>query len=162
MSSTRSFLPRRGVAAGAVAALLLAGGVVASQSASASGTGSTCPSGRLCLYFNSDLGGARADLAKTDGALNNELFSDGPVGANGWNVVVGNNAASVWNRTGVNDVILFDQQNCTASSSSGGLMYLAAGESANLERANLKNKVSSLWIPGSGNSGCVNVDQSAY
>ena len=53
------------------------------------------------------------------------------MGANGWNVVVGNNAASVWNRTGVNDVILFDQQDCTAEAGGGGLMFLAAGESAN-------------------------------
>jgi hypothetical protein len=148
--------------AAAVGALVASVGIGAAQGAGASGSGSTCPSDRLCLYFNSGLGGARADLSRTDGALNNELFSDGPAGANGWNVVVGNNAASVWNRTGRDDVILFDRTGCQFGDP-GQQVWLGRGESTNLDRTglNLKNRVSSVLIPGSGNSGCVNIDQSA-
>ncbi|MFJ3489757.1 peptidase inhibitor family I36 protein [Leifsonia aquatica] len=142
-------------ALGVVVVATLSGSQPASAASSA-----TCPAGDLCLYFNSDFGGARADLRHTDAALNNELFDDGTPGANGWKVKVGNNAASVWNRTG-SWVNLYDSQDC-----SGPAAQLGPGEKENLTRwanagLDLKNKVSSIKT-ADGLSCTVNRDQSSY
>lgn len=141
----------------AAAALALGVSVVAGSPASAAGSGDACPAGRVCLYFNSNGGGARADLARSDGALNNELFTDGPAGRNGWGVVVGNNAASVRNRTS-DVIVVYAGQGCTGNWSripAGGQVYnLADGY------WNMQNRVSSIWIYGTNNDSCVNIDQS--
>ena len=141
---------------GALAALSLAGGLaVAAPAAPAeASTASTCPAGRLCLYFNSNHQGARADLELTDYALNNELFSDGPAYRNGWNVLVGNNAASVWNRTGA-VAYLYDGRGCT-----GAYVRLLPGAKVNL--GTLKNRVSSINLFSDSLLCNVNRDQSRF
>lgn len=163
---------------------LLAGGAVAMPSAAEAATSSTCPSGSLCLYFNSNFAGARADLRKTDAALNNELFNDGRSGANGWNVQVGNNSASVWNRTG-RDVWLFNGGSCFGDR----YLRLAPGAKLNLDASGVrtiknatsgplsdsgyssaalqygvKNAISSMWVDdGTTTISCkTNVNQSGY
>lgn len=165
MSTTRRF-PRALALGSAMTALALAS-VVNVAPANASGTGATCPEGRFCLYFNSDLKGARADLAVTDAALTNELFDDGPVGANGWKVVVNNNAASYWNRTG-KEFIVFDGQKCTYGET-GMALALRPGTKGSLNSSvnsiYLKNKVSSIKVvgPGIARTGCSTYpDQSKY
>lgn len=126
-------------------------------------TSATCPSGHLCLYFNSDQQGARADLKQTDAAFNNELFDDGTAGRNGWTVQLGNKAASVWNRTG-RYVHLYDGQYCTGE-------RLTFPPGAKMGLGHLKNRVSSMridgesgyWASNDGHRECsTNVDQSRY
>lgn len=128
--------PRRGVslALGALAVLGIVGaGAVAAPAPAEATTNATCPAGYLCLYFNSNFQGARADLKWSDAALNNELFNDGPRGANGWNVQVGNNAASVWNRTG-RDVGLNSGGNCSGARD----ITISPGVRTNLDAATLR------------------------
>jgi hypothetical protein len=130
--------------------LSLAGAV---PTATASGTQDYCPADRVCLWFNSDYAGARADLRVSDANLSNELFNDGPVGANGWLVQVENNSASIRNRSG-NGIYIYDLRNCDGNNGAYG--YLAAGGAGNFTTA-LKNRVSSIVIDGGA---CFNVDQS--
>ena len=85
--------------AGAVFALSASAVLAGAPAANASGTGTACPSARVCFYFNSDFQGARADYANSDATMGNELFTDGPAGRNGWGVQVNNNAASLINNT---------------------------------------------------------------
>ncbi|MBO9625899.1 MAG: peptidase inhibitor family I36 protein [Microbacterium sp.] len=137
--------------------------LAAAPAAQASGTGATCPVGRFCLYFNSNQQGARADLVLTDAAFNNELFNDGPVGANGWKVLLGNNAASYWNRTGT-EIIVFDGTSCTFGAA-GRAIGILPGKKENLPD-DLKNRISSMKVttPTDGYPGCsdYNPDQSKY
>ena len=125
-----------GLAAGA----LLAG-------APAANAGSTCPYGRVCLYFNSNFEGARADFQYSDARLGDELFNNGPSGANGWNVQVNNNAASLINNS-TRTVWMHDLPDC-----GGNPWSMGHGGKLNLENLGLKNKISSLYIDGSG---CIN------
>lgn len=141
-----SKLASAGALLGLVATSLLAG-----APANAAGTGTTCPVNRLCLYFNSDYQGARADFAYSDAGLNNEFFTDGPAYRNGWGVPVNNNAASVKNRTG-SMVYLFDGAGCE-----GTAWTVYPGEDYNLSSRGLQNTVSSLLIEGMG--ACVYRDQ---
>lgn len=119
----------------------------------ASGTQDYCPADRLCLWFNSGYGGARADFRVSDANLSNELFNDGPVGANGWLVQVEDNSASFHNRSG-NTVWFFAYRNCDID---GANRIVGAGEQGNFGTA-LQNRVSSFLISNEGT--CVNVDQS--
>jgi hypothetical protein len=121
--------------------------------ASASGTQDYCPTDRLCLWFNSGYGGARADFRVSDANLSNELFNDGPVNANGWLVQVENNSASFHNRSG-NTVVFFDFRNCDID---GAYRVVGAGAKDDFGSA-LKNRVSSFLISNEGT--CINVDQS--
>ncbi len=121
--------------------------------ANASGSQVACPSDRLCLWFNSGYGGARADFRVSDANLSNELFNDGPANANGWLVQVENNAASFQNRSG-NTVVFFDFRNCDID---GAYRVVAAGAKDDFGSA-LKNRVSSFLISNEG--ACINVDQS--
>jgi hypothetical protein len=121
--------------------------------ATASGSQDYCPTDRLCLWFNSDFGGARADFMVSDANLSNELFNDGPAYANGWLVQVEDNAASFQNRSG-HQVHFYALRNCD---SSGTNRILAAGDKGNFSSA-LKNQISSFRIYTEGE--CVNVDQS--
>jgi hypothetical protein len=123
---------------------LAASSLLAGAPANASGTGTACPVNRLCLYFNSDYEGARADFAYSDAGLNNEFFTDGPAYRNGWGVPVNNNAASVKNRTG-SMVFLHDGPDCDGT---GYTVY--PGEDYNLSSRGLQNKVSSFSIEGMG------------
>jgi hypothetical protein len=145
-----SLFSRKTASAGALLALagsLLAGVPVAN----ASGTGTACPTNRLCLYFNSNFEGARADFAYSDAGLGNELFTDGPAYANGWGVQVNNNAASLINNTGTGANI-YDGPNCT-----GEGWATHGGQRLNLAEYGMKNRVSSIYIAGTG---CINRDQS--
>jgi hypothetical protein len=144
---------RKAATAGAMLALAAGSLLAGVPAANASGTGTVCPTNRLCLYFNSDFGGARADFAYSDAGLGNELFTDGPVGANGWGVQVNNNAASVINHTG-DWIVLYEDSDCRTLDG-GAHRILGAGERVNLGTA-LKNKVSSIYIAGSG---CIHRDQ---
>lgn len=135
-----------GALLGLAATSLLAG----APAANASGTGNACPANRVCLYFNSNFEGARADFAYSDASLSNELFTDGPAGANGWGVQVNNNAASLINNTpsGAN---IYDGPNCT-----GEAWATYGGERVNLASMGMKNRVTSIHIEGA----CINRDQS--
>lgn len=148
---------RRGLATAASVVALVSAGMAAGPSAQASGTGTACPSDRLCFYFNSDWGGARADYAYSDASLNDELFTDGPSGRNGWGVQVENNAASVKNRTG-HQVMLYRDRYCNISGSDS-YRLIEPGANVNLG-ANLKNQVSSFAIFDRPNPDCVVRDQS--
>ncbi|WP_320668690.1 peptidase inhibitor family I36 protein [Patulibacter defluvii] len=119
-----------------------------------------CPSGKLCLWFNSNYAGARSDLQITDGSLANELFNDGPAGRNGWLVQVEDNAASVANRTG-GYVELYGRRNCQLGDGFGDLQ---AGEEDNLADLGLKNKVSSvrIWVRSQNRDACANVNSGGY
>ena len=123
--------------------LLLAGAVVAPVPAQAT-TSSTCPAGYLCLYYNSGFSGARADLYFSDYAFSNEVFNDGPRGAAGWGRTVGNDSASVWNRTGTT-VRLYNYQGC-ASRAGNPVLTVAPGGKIDLGGIGWKNKISSMYI----------------
>jgi hypothetical protein len=125
----------------------------AATTAGAAGSQDYCPADRLCLWFNSNYAGARADFRQSDNNLSNELFNDGPAYANGWLVQVENNAASFHNRSG-NKVTFYDARNCNIDYS---YREVAPGAQGNFGDA-LKNRVSSIFINMEG--GCVNVDQS--
>lgn len=127
--------------------LLLAGAVVAPVPAQAT-TSSTCPAGYLCLYYNSGFTGARADLVFSDAALNNEVFNDGPRGRAGWGQTVGNDSASLWNRTGTT-VRLYNWQGCTSRAGNPTFSVVPGGK-VNLGDIGWKNKISSLYIEGRG------------
>ncbi len=147
---------RKGVVATATVAMTFGGAGVFAAPASAEGSGTACPTNRVCFYFNSDFGGARADYRYSDANMGNELFTDGPYGRDGWGVQVNNNAASVKNRSG-STVYFFDRPDCTlyAGESAPGI---GPGVDINLASVGLKNKVSSFLI--SDGSACVNRDQS--
>jgi Peptidase inhibitor family I36 len=140
-----------GLGAGVFAVSLM---MAAAPSANASGTQDYCPAGRVCLWFNSNYGGARADFRVSDANLSNELFNDGPAGANGWRVQVEDNAASYHNRSGIG-MIFYNLRNCNAD---GAYRTVGPGGKDNFGDL-LKNRVSSIFIYG-GDGGCANVDQS--
>lgn len=144
---------QRKIIAGLGAGAVVVGLMAVAPPANASGTQNYCPTDRVCLWFNSNYGGARADFRVSDANLSNELFNDGPVGANGWLVQVEDNAASFHNRSG-NTVVFFNFRNCDID---GAYRVVSAGESGNFGTA-LQNKVSSFIISNEG--ACVNVDQS--
>ncbi|CAN7505569.1 peptidase inhibitor family I36 protein [Terrabacter sp. LjRoot27] len=140
-----------------LAATLALSGVVAVTSAttgSASGSGTTCPTNRVCFYFNSDFGGARADYQYSDATMGNELFTDGPSGRSGWGVQVNDNAASVINHTG-EYVWVFEGAGCSEGATPP--YRLDPGEQVNLGAKNLKNKVSSFFVVDTG--ACIDRDQ---
>lgn len=139
------------VGAGAFAVGLM---MAAAPSANASGTQDYCPVDRVCLWFNSNYGGARADFRVSDANLSNELFTDGPHGANGWGVQVEDNAASYHNRSGFK-IRFYNFRNCDTG---GGSREVGPGGKDNYGDL-LKNKVSSIYIYAVG-AACVNVDQS--
>lgn len=147
-------LMRKTATAGAVLALGAGAFLTGAPAASASGSGTACPSGRVCFYFNSDFQGARADYAYSDAGMGNELFTDGPAGRNGWGVQVNNNAASVINNTG-HPVVLHRDANCDYTSI---VEAVPNGGRANLSVWNAQNDVSSILI-GNG-SDCISRDQS--
>ncbi|MDR6437824.1 hypothetical protein J2790_002973 [Paenarthrobacter nicotinovorans] len=132
---------------GTVSLLGLAAGAFLAG-APAAQAGSTCPYERLRLYFNSNYEGARADTQYSDGWLGDELFNNGPAGANGWNVQVNNNAASIINNTS-ETVWVYDDSHC-----GGNPLSIGPGGRWNLEALGLKNKVSSFFIDNRGN--CAN------
>lgn len=70
-------------AAVAIASYSAVAFLAGAPAASASGSGTECPSGRVCFYFNSDFLGARADYAHSDAGMGNKLFTDGPAGRSG-------------------------------------------------------------------------------
>jgi hypothetical protein len=133
---------------------------LAATAAPASAALGSCPSNRLCFWFNSDYAGARADFAISDGSLANELFNDGPAGANGWKVQVEDNAASVANRTG-EYVSIYLRRRCETLTASDAAT-LRPGEEFNLAHFGLKNKVSSLYVHDGSDRRCVNVDSNGY
>ncbi|MFJ6376313.1 peptidase inhibitor family I36 protein [Pseudarthrobacter oxydans] len=143
--------------AGAVLALGASAFLAGAPAANASGSGTACPSGRVCFYFNSDFQGARADYAYSDAGMGNELFTDGPAGRNGWGVQVNNNAASVINNSG-HTLYLYTEPNCDVRSMVGG-GGLFPGTRYNLAAFNAKNDISSIQIAGVG-SDCISRDQS--
>lgn len=151
MGETMNPFSRKTASAGALIALTAASLLASAPAASASGSGTACPTNRLCFYFNSDFGGARADFANSDAGLGNELFTDGPTGRNGWGVQVNNNAASVINHTG-EYVVVYDAAGCQGWGS-----YVYPGERLNLSVLGLKNQVSSIQIAGTGD--CISRDQ---
>jgi hypothetical protein len=143
--------------AGAVLALGARAFLAGAPAANASGTGTACPSERVCFYFNSDFQGARADYAYSDAGLGNELFTDGPAGRNGWGVQVNNNAASVINNTGKH-LYWYKDANCDYRGGSG---VLPPGSRVNLSTINAKNDISSIFLWGSdGGAECIHRDQS--
>ena len=142
---------RRFAGTGAVLLLTSMGAAAMAPAARASGSGTACPTNRLCFYFNSSSVGL-ADFTYSDSGLGNEPFTDGPSGRSGWGVVVNNNAASVKNRTG-EWVTMYDNSGCTTG---GGWAAIAPGTNFNLVDLGLKNQVSSIYVPGSG---CVSRDQ---
>lgn len=144
---------RRTVSAGLATGAFALGLAAAAPTAQAAGTQDYCPADRVCLWFNSNSGGARADFRVSDANLSNELFNDGPVGANGWLVQVEDNAASFHNRSG-NTVVFFNFRSCDID---GAYRVVAAGDRGNFGDA-LQNKVSSILISNEGT--CINVDQS--
>jgi hypothetical protein len=144
-------------------ATALASSVTLAAGVSPAAAGSPCPAGRACLYFNSSLEGARFDLDRADGRLNDELFNDGPAGANGWQVQVEDNAASFTNRSG-RWAFLYRDRNCQLA---GDVAAVQPGASVNLGAGdiNLKNKVSSFALgdnPFAPPSSCANVDSSPF
>lgn len=126
------------------------------SAADAAGAASACPSGRVCFYFNSDLAGARADYVYSDRSLDDELFTDGPSGANGWGIVVNNNAASVRNNL-AHTVYLYDLPGCQRVDPSLPQKAVAPGGWGNLALLGLKNKVSSIRVLDG--SACIERDQ---
>lgn len=144
---------RHTVAAGFGVAALGVSLVATAPVANAAGTQDYCPADRVCLWFNSNYGGARADFQVSDANLSNELFNDGPAGASGWLVQVEDNAASFHNRSG-NTVVFFNFRNCDVD---GAYRVVQAGGKDNFGDP-LKNRVSSFIISNEGL--CVNVDQS--
>ena len=146
----RSHIVRRGVGIAAAVLAIVSAGVIASP-AMAAGTGSSCPTNRFCFYFNSDYKGARADFARSDGSLAQELFTDGPTGRNGWGVVVTDNAASVVNNSGKR-VWIYTGTRCTGD-------YWSVNDGVRMNLGTLRNKISSIWFEGT--SSCQTVrDQS--
>ena len=153
MLNSLSTMTAHAAAAAAVLVLSATGLATSAPQASAAGSGTECPTNRLCLYFNSNWQGARADFQYGDAGLENELFTDGPYGRNGWAVVVGNNAASVWNRTG-KGVTLYDGRDCNWDTK-----WVSLGPAkVNLSEFSLQNRVSSIRVDGSR---CINRDQSS-
>lgn len=144
--------PTRRIVA-AVAAVLLASavGVLTPATAEASSS-ATCPSGYACFYYNSNYQGARADLYFSDSKLNNEYFNDGPRGASGWGRVVGNDSASLWNRTG-STLRVYDKPGCT-----GPVLSIVPGAKVNLGPIGWKNRISSIYI-ADGRGACQWYDQ---
>lgn len=129
------------------ASAILAG----APAAGASGTGTACPSGRVCFYFNSNFQGARADYANSDAGMGNELFTDGPAGRNGWGVQVNNNAASLINNTWAY-ITIYDSPDCV-----GYAWNINSQERLNL--GEMKNRVSSIYVHYNGGA-CISRDQS--
>lgn len=150
-------LMRKAATTGAVLALGAVAFLAGAPAASASGSGTECPSGRVCFYFNSDFQGARADYVYSDAGMGNELFTDGPAGRSGWGVQVNNNAASVINNSG-HTLYLYRDANCAYYSGVGG-GGLFPGTRYNLSIWNAKNDISSIQIAGVG-SDCISRDQS--
>jgi hypothetical protein len=105
----------------------------------------------VCFYFNSDFQGARADYANSDSTMGNELFTDGPVGRNGWGVQVNNNSASLINNTFAY-ITIYDNPGCE-----GYAWYIQPGERLNLGA--MKNRVSSIYVAYDGGA-CLDRDQS--
>jgi hypothetical protein len=143
----------RKVIVGIAAAGLALSSVASASPAGASGTQDYCPVDRVCLWFNSNSAGARADFRLSDASLSDELFNDGPVGANGWLVQVEDNSASFHNRSG-NVMWFYERRNCNTD---GTVRRVVAGGRDNFGDP-LKNKVSSMFIVALG--GCVDIDQS--
>ncbi|GGI83816.1 peptidase inhibitor family I36 protein [Pseudarthrobacter scleromae] len=137
--------------AAAVLALGASTFLAGAPAANASGTGTACPSARVCFYFNSDFQGARADYANSDATMGNELFTDGPVGRNGWGVQVNNNAASLINNTYAY-ITIYDSPGCE-----GYAWYIQPGDRLNL--GTMKNRVSSIYVAYNGGA-CLDRDQS--
>ncbi|MFE2772865.1 peptidase inhibitor family I36 protein [Microbacterium resistens] len=149
---------RRPVLLAALAALaLICGGAVATTSPADATTRAKCPDKYLCLYYNTGWSGARADLFFSDAKLSNERFNDGPAGVRGWKQKVGNNSASVWNRTGAT-VRLYDFQGCT-STPRNPVLSMVPGAKVNLGEIGWRNRVSSVFIDD-GRGRCVPYDQS--
>ncbi|MFC7404759.1 peptidase inhibitor family I36 protein [Georgenia alba] len=124
----------------AVAGLTL-GIVTVAPEAQAASPADRCPRGALCFYFNSDWNGAQANFYRpVDGFLGNDRFrrGSGYRPGNGVGVPVGNNAASVINRTG-HAVFLSDGTQCTGRS-----RQINPGATRNLAAIGLKNQVSSF------------------
>jgi hypothetical protein len=144
--STR--ISARSLAAAVAATTLATGLVVATAPAASADPIRSCPDGRVCLFFNSGFAGARADYRRSDAGMGNELFDDRR--GNGFNVQVNDNAASIVNNTG-DFIAVFDGPACT-----GRGAQLPGRSSYDLSRFSLKNKVSSISIPGSA---CVNRSQ---
>lgn len=144
-------------------ATALAGFTTLAVGASPAAAGSACPAGRACLYFNSNLEGARFDLDRADGRLDDELFNDGPSGASGWQVQVEDNAASFTNRSG-RWAFLYRDRNCRLA---GDVAAVQPGASVNLGAGdiNLKNQVSSFALgdnPYAPPSSCANINSSSF
>ncbi|TDV56467.1 peptidase inhibitor family I36 protein [Actinophytocola oryzae] len=96
----------------------------------------------LCFYFNSNYAGARADYLYSDGNLDNERFNKGGSGANGYNVVVKNNAASVVNNWSYSATVYYNS-GCNGSVAS---QTIGAYGKANLN-ASMKNENASFREP---------------
>lgn len=142
---------RKTATAGAVLALGAGAFLTGAPAANASGSGTACPSGRVCFYFNSDFQGARADYANSDAGMGNELFTDGPAGRNGWGVQVNNNAASLINNT-YGYITIYDSPGCVGYAWNINMLEgLSLGE--------MKNRVSSIYISDGGGA-CISRDQS--
>lgn len=142
---------RKTATAGAVLALGAGAFLAGAPAANASGSGTACPSGRACFYFNSDFQGARADYANSDAGMGNELFTDGPAGRNGWGVQVNNNSASLINNTHAY-ITIYDSPDCV-----GYAWYIQPGDRLNL--GEMKNRVSSIYVAYNGGA-CISRDQS--
>lgn len=158
MSALTASRPRRRrTLIGALAVLALLGGSAVAAAPAEASTRATCPAGYLCLYYNSGWSGARADLIFSDAKLDNERFNDGRSGAAGWNKRVGNNSASVWNRTG-RTVRLYDRQWCTGTPRNP-VLSLVPGAKINLAGIGWRNRISSVFIDD-GRGRCVPYSQS--
>lgn len=148
MSALTASRPRRRRALiGALAALALLGGSAVAAAPAEASTRATC----------SGWSGARADLIFSDAKLDNERFNDGRSGAAGWNKRVGNNSASVWNRTG-RTVRLYDHQWCTGTPRNP-VLSLVPGAKINLAGIGWRNRISSVFIDD-GRGRCVPYSQS--
>jgi murein DD-endopeptidase MepM/ murein hydrolase activator NlpD len=119
-----------GAMLGALAASTLAG----ASSASAAGRDGVCNSGEFCYYYNSDQAGSVSDFtgSLSDYGTSQPDCYEFKGAGNGKGVCIKNNAASVWNRSGVAVRVFYN------SGYGGTYQEIPAGTKRNLN-STLKN-----------------------
>jgi len=136
------------VTAGAVAALAVPAGVLASPAAAA-GRDGKCNSGEFCYYYNSNEAGSISDFTKSvaDYGKSQPSCYEFKGAGRGKGKCVKNNAASVWNRTSKTVRVYFN------SNYGGKYQDFKAGAKGNLN-STLKNNNAAHKIGPTSTSGC--------
>jgi peptidase inhibitor family I36 len=131
MRNTMTQRMRRGVAAGAVLAVLVGGGVATAGAADAAHLDGTLQSGEFGLYYSPNQAGPVFDLLTSDSDFSNNDFPNTGTHAN-------DNTASYRNRDSVTWFVY------TARNAGGSEGWIDPGVSSNAS-ATFRNKISSAY-----------------